>query len=190
MRDRNIVIAILVGSMLALAACGSVNPAGKTEETAEAAAEATTENTTQMPNPWKETADLEEAEKATGIDFEPPVENSLPEGYSLVTYRYMDDLLEAVYEKEDGQIVIRVSKQLSGTDLSGDYNTYSKEWEENFKGLVVNCKGDGTTANVATADLENIHFAVDCNPGEEGKGLDADQLKSLFMGMQAVPLAE
>ena len=47
-----------------------------------------------------------------------------------------------------------------------------------------------TTANVATADLENIHFAVDCNPGEEGKGLDADQLKSLFMGMQAVPLAE
>ena len=53
MRDRNIVIALLAGSMLALAACGSVN-SGKTGSTEEAAAQSTVE----MPNPWSETTDL------------------------------------------------------------------------------------------------------------------------------------
>ena len=107
------------------------------------------------------TADLEEAEKATGIDFEPPVENSLPEGYDLVTYRYMEDLLEAVYQKGNEEIAIRISKERSGIELSGDYNNYSKEWEENYKGLVVTCRGDGTLINCANADLENIHFVVE-----------------------------
>ena len=169
MRDRNIVIAILVGSILALAACGGVNSAktGSTEETA-------AQSTVEMPNPWSETTDLDEAEKATGVDFDPPVDNSL--------------LLEAVYKKGDDEIVIRVSTQVSGIELNGDYNKYSKEWEENFKGLTVNCKGDGTLINCANADVETTHFAVLINPGQEGKGLTADELKSIFMGMQAGPL--
>ena len=94
MRDKNIVIAVLAGSMLALAACGGINSikTGGAEETA-------VQSTVEMPNPWSETADLDEAEKATGVDFDPPVDNSLPEGYEFVTYRYTDKLLEAVYKK-------------------------------------------------------------------------------------------
>jgi len=184
MTDKNIVIGILVTAMLALAACGSANSAGKTET----AAEAKTETVVEMPNPWHETTDLEEAEKATGIDFEPPMENSLPEGYEFVTYRYTEDILEADYQRGEEQLTIRVSTTLSGLELSGDYSEYSKQWEENFKGLVVQCNGDGTLSNLTYADLENIHFAVECNLGEEGKGLSEEELKSLFMGMQAVPL--
>lgn len=183
MRDRNIVIAVLVSSMLALAACGSVN-SGKTGAAEEAAAQGTLE----MPNPWSESTNLDEAAKAAGVDFDPPVENSLPEGYEFVTYRYMDGLLESVYKRGDDEIVIRVSTKLSGAELSGDYNSYSKEWEENFKGLTVKCKGDGTLINCAIADVETTHFAVLINPGQEGKGLSADELKSIFMGMQAGPL--
>lgn len=183
MRDRNIVIAVLVGSMLALAACGGVNSV-KTGSTEEAAAQSTVE----MPNPWSETLDLDEAEKAAGVDYDPPVENSLPEGYEFVTYRYMDGLLEDIYKKGDDEIVIRVSTKVGGKELSGDYNNYSKEWEENFKGLTVKCKGDGTLINCANADVETTHFAVLINPGQEGKGLSADELKSIFMGMQAGPL--
>ena len=105
-----------------------------------------------------------------------------------MTYRYTDKLLEAVYKKGDDEIVIRVSTQVSGIELNGDYNNYSKEWEENFKGLTVKCKGDGTLINCANADVETTHFAVLINPGQEGKGLTADELKSIFMGMQAGPL--
>ena len=80
------------------------------------------------------------------------------------------------------------STKVGGKELSGDYNNYSKEWEENFKGLTVKCKGDGTLINCANADVETTHFAVLINPGQEGKGLTADELKSIFMGMQAGPL--
>ena len=184
MKDKNIVIAILVGSMLALAACGSISQEDKNET----AAEAVTESTVEMPNPWHETADLEEAEKATGVDFEPPVENSLPEGFELVSYRYTDKILEATYSNGDEELVIRVSTTQSGLDLSGDYNAYTKSWEVNFKGLVVKCNGDGTLSNCSYADLENIHFSVLFNAADEGKGLSEEQLKSLFMGMQAKPL--
>lgn len=177
MRDRNIIIAILVCALLALAACGSI---GKKPETDEASV--------QMPNPWTETADLEEAKKATGIDYEPPFEESVPEQLSFKTYRYTDQILETVYEGGGDEMIVRVSKELGGTDLSGDYNTYSKEWDENFKGLEVHCKGDGTYANCASADLEEMHFAILFDAGTEGKGLDSEALKSIFMGMQAVPL--
>ena len=184
MKDKNMVIAILVGSMLALAACGSISQADQNESAAEAGTEATVE----IPNPWHETADLEEAEKATGVDFEPPVENSLPEGFELVSYRYTDKILEATYSKGDEELVIRVSTTQSGLELSGDYNAYTKKWEVNFKGLVVECNGDGTLSNCSYADREDIHFSVLINPGDEGKGLSEEQLKSLFMGMQAMPL--
>lgn len=71
MKDKNIVIAILAGSLIALAACGSVNqhagnnaPAETTVEAkAETEAEPAAEQNVGMPNPWHETADLEEAEK-------------------------------------------------------------------------------------------------------------------------------
>lgn len=198
--NRKWIAVLLAFCMFALAACGGAGAGGsseqaaktETETEAEPAAEpsagSTTEEMVGMINPWTETMDLEEAKKATGIDFEPPVENSLPEGYDLVTYRYMEDLLEAVYQKGDEEIAIRISKERSGIELSGDYNNYSKEWEENYKGLVVTCRGDGTLINCANADLENIHFVVECNAGQEGKGLTTEQLKSIFMGMQAVPL--
>ncbi len=220
MKDKNIVIAILAGSLIALAACGSVNqhagnnapaettveakaeteaepaaaeaekePAAEAGQQETAEAEPAAEQTVGMPNPWHETADLEEAEKGSGVDFDPPVEGALPEGFNLLTYRYTEDIFEAVYQKGEEQLVIRVSTTLGGTELSGDYNKYSKEWEENFKGLVVKCHGDGELSNCSYADLEDIHFAVEYNLGEEGKGLSAEQLKSLFMGMQAIPLA-
>lgn len=184
MKDKNMVIAILVGSMLALAACGSIS---QTEQN-ESAAEAGTEMTVEMPNPWHETTDLEEAEKGSGVDYEPPVENSLPEGFSLASYRYTDKIFEAVYTNGDEELVIRVSTTQSGLELSGDYNAYTRKWEVNFKGLVVECNGDGTLSNCSYADREDIHFSVLFNAGEEGKGLSEEQLKSLFMGMQAVPL--
>ena len=48
MTDKNIVIGILVTAMLALAACGSANSAGKTETAAEAKTETVT-----LSRPWR-----------------------------------------------------------------------------------------------------------------------------------------
>lgn len=179
MRDRNIILIFMLCAALALVACGELNNKNNSD---------TAEETAEIPNPWTETADLEEAEKATGIDFDAPVEGALPDGFTLETYRYTDSILEADYVKGEEKLSVRVSTTLSGLELSGDYTEYSKEWDESLKGLTVHCQGDGTAANCATADLDDIHFAVSCSAGEEGKGLIASQLMDLFMGMQAVPL--
>ena len=143
-----------------------------------------------MANPWTETEDLEEAIAGSGIDFEPPVEEALPVPdfeMHFWKYFYMDGTIEARYENVDNEMVIRASTELSGTDLSGDYNEYSEEWEENFKGLDVTCRGDGEKINCATFGTDEISFSVIFNAGEEGRGITAEELKSLVMGMQAVP---
>ena len=76
----------------------------------------------------------------------------------------------------------------SGIDLNGDYTEYSKEWDVSLNGLTVHCKGDGALVNCANADMEDLHIAVLYNCGEEGRGLDEQNLMTVFTGVQASPL--
>ena len=59
MTDKNIVIGILVTAMLALAACGSANSAGKTETAAEAKTETVVERSAPVSNTPAEKAPAE-----------------------------------------------------------------------------------------------------------------------------------
>ena len=187
MRDKNMIIALLAGGIIALAACsannGSGSPAGQEQESG-----VIVDETVDMPNPWTETAELEEAEKATGIDFEPLFAEAVPEGLNFVTYRYTDTILEAVYQGGDNEMIVRTSTQVDGEALTGDYNAYSKEWDEEIGGSIVHCKGDGKLTNCAYADVRSVHLAVLYNAGEEGKGLDSEGLNAVFTGITAVPM--
>ena len=189
MRDKNIIIALLASGIIALAACsannGSGNQAGQ-ENGSESSV--IVDDTAQMPNPWTDTTELDEAEKATGISFEPLSAEAVPEGLELATYRYTDNILEVVYRGGDNELTVRASTETDGESLTGDYNVYSKEWDEEIDGSIVHCKGDGKHTNCAYADVRSIHLAVMYNPGEEGKGLDTDGLKALFMGIKAAPM--
>ena len=138
MKERIISIVILALSMAVLAACGS--PASGSNETVK------DEEVVNMPNPWQETTDIEEAKKGSGIDLE---------------------------ASEEG---------------NGDYTEYSKEWDVSLNGLTVHCKGDGALVNCANADMEDLHIAVLYNCGEEGRGLDEQNLMTVFTGVQASPL--
>ena len=180
MKAVTISIVILALSMAVLAACGSP-AAGSNDPVKE-------EEVVNMPNPWTETTDLEEAKKGSGIDLNVPEEGTLLDGFTIRTYRYMDDLLEVVYENGENEMTIRVSTQLSGIDLSGDYNEYSKDWDVDLGGLTVHCKGDGTYINCANADMEDLHIAVLYNCGEDGRGLDEQSLMTVLQGVQASPL--
>ena len=140
-----------------------------------------------MPNPWTETADLAEALSIAGLEFDPPIPEALPTGeheVALKTYMAMPGTVTAVYEGQGGEMQVRKALKFTGDDLSGDYNTYSKTWEENFKGLTVKCEGDGTTVNKALFAVGDDSWSVSFNAGEEGKGLTVSELQSLIMGMQ------
>lgn len=178
--DRNIIIVLLILSVAALAACSSTSSGHKAEQKEE--------EVVNMPNPWKETTDIEEAKKGSGIDLEASEEGTLLDGFAVKTYRYMDDLLEVIYENGEDEMVVRLSTKLSGTDLNGDYTEYSKEWDVSLNGLTVHCKGDGTKANCVNADMDDLHIAVLYNCGEEGRGIDEQSLMTVLTGVQAAPL--
>lgn len=144
-----------------------------------------------MANPWQETEDLQEACAGAGIRLDEPIPQALPKDtLEKKPYRYMDGTLELIYADEEDELTLRVSTKQQGFDLTGDYNKYSEEWDENYKGLVAHCRGDGEKINAAVFDGQGCHFAVMYDSGQEGRGLTSDQLKSLVMCIQADPMED
>ena len=155
---------------------------------AESSASFVPESSVGMENPWKETKDLEEAVKGSGIEFDPPEENPVPDAENPIAffeYMYMDGVISVLYEGVDDEMIVRKSNVYEGKEaLAGDYNTYSKIWEENYKGLNVTCEGNGKLISCAYFSSGDMHYSVTFDPGEEDRGLTADQLGSIIMSMQ------
>ena len=142
-----------------------------------------------IANPWFYTTDLSEAIIYSGIDFCPPIDAALPEGFKLVSYgANINGVILAQYESEDRGLVIRKSDRVEGQELSGDYNSYSESWQQNVKGLNVDCFGDGETANLALFSVDYLHYSMSCIDKTyktfEGNGLTADQINSLINSIQ------
>ena len=93
-------------------------------------------------------------------------------------------IIEAQYDVNGVEMTVRKSPTLSGLELSGDYNTYSKTWTVNFKGVNVECNGDGETLNLAYINGVENNYSISYNAGNEGQGLTVDQLQSIVMGLQ------
>ncbi len=170
-------------------AAATANTAAATTQTT-AATEVDDMNTTSsvaassvVISDWTDTADLDNAISISGVSFNPPVSEALPDGVIFFGYRAKSGMIEADYSDEN-TLTIRKSATVSGNDLIGDYSSYSRTWTTSIKGLTVNCRGDGTTINAATFGSAGNYFSVSYNMGEEGKGLTADQLNSLVNGMQ------
>ena len=144
-----------------------------------------------MPNPWLETDDLNDAIKNAGVEFYPPIEEALPTGKHAVnfkTYISTPGTMSVLYESDDNQLMLRKTNgEVSGVELAGDYNKYSKTWEHMFKGLKINLVGDGKTANIAYFDVDKFHYAFSFNPGQEDNGLTLDEINSMVMGMENEP---
>ena len=135
-------------------------------------------------NEWADTTDINTAVSNAGVNFSPPV--AVPDGYNLETYSSRPGIVEARYSDNAGTraLVIRKSATVGGDALSGDYNAYSHTWDITLKGVTVHCKGDGSTANVATIDGPAGHYSIVCHPGQEGRGLTPDQINTIVNGMQ------
>ncbi len=143
-----------------------------------------------LPNPWTMTNSREEAEMISGIELRMPADEQMPRGFVLKNYRAMDGTIEADYSNGEEYMVLRASVNEEGYYLSGDYNKYSRQWEENVKGLRVDCLGDGEKTNVATYTRGNVAFSVTVAAGREGAGLTVDELHTIVLGAQARPVVE
>ena len=79
---------------------------------------------------------------------------------------------------------MRKANSLFGTDLTGDYNSYSSSWDISVKGLTVHCLGDGITSNTSTFTSGSFGYAICFNIGNEGMGLSEDEINSFVNCIQ------
>ena len=135
-----------------------------------------------VANEWSETQELNAAVSGSGVDFTAPAEDAVPAGLQFLNYRYQAGVLELNYAAgaESPVLTIRKSPSRAGTDLSGDYNSYSRVWNLTLNGLTLRCLGDEATVNTATFDVGTDHFSISCNPGQPGQGLTVAQLNALI----------
>ena len=143
------------------------------------------DNSAEIPNPWIETTDLNVAIKNAGVEFGPPIDEALPNDVKLKTYLSTFGTISAIYEGGGDNLIVRKSTTNQDKELTGDYNTYSKTWKHSFKGLIIDFEGDGELANNGWFTIDDDHYAIIFNPGQEGKGLSMDQVNSLVMGMES-----
>lgn len=138
-----------------------------------------------MPNPWVETTDLNVAIKNAGVEFGPPIDEALPNDVKLKTYLSTFGTISAMYEGGGDTLTIRKSTTSQDKELTGDFNEYSKTWKHSFKGLIIEFEGDGELANNGWFTIDDEHYAISFNPGQEGKGLTMDQVNSMINGMES-----
>ena len=136
-----------------------------------------------MPNPWTQTDSFNEAAEVSGVAIHLPEQTDLPQNMELLYYRAVPGTFEADYSDGNEKLMIRASLDDEGYILSGDYNTYTREWEEAFDGVAVNCLGDGTHINVAVFKVGDTAYAVTMACGREGAGFTSDILEKLVTAM-------
>ena len=111
---------------------------------------------TQIPNPFTEYANINEAKKA--ISFEAGLPEKIPAGYEVAYVTTLsDDFLQVRYENAGKEINYRVAK--GNEDISGDYNVYSDTKNVKIGDFDVTLRsGDGKISAIWTKD--NLSYAV------------------------------
>ncbi|MBQ2509570.1 MAG: hypothetical protein II529_01980 [Erysipelotrichaceae bacterium] len=138
---------------------------------------------TGMINPWIETDDLNKAVKEAGVEFNQIASNALPKADNAVsfrTYMSMPGIFSAIFRGNDNEMIIRKSLTLSGRDLAGDFNEYPDVWEEEYKGLKIECEGTEPSINLASFDIAGEHHTITFRGKEEGQGLSIDEITTLM----------
>lgn len=157
---RVITIVACVTMSLSMAACGN-NNSGKTKVKTYDSSETVVNSgeNAQIPNPWTECLDIEEAEKNAGFSFDIP---ETIEGYKIGWIQNLDQsMIEVIYEAVDASDdTIYIRKGSGADDISGDYNSYSESKQIIIDSYDVTMKGDNGTVSLATWTDGEFSYAV------------------------------
>lgn len=155
---------ILLMSVLCLA----IIACGKKEETKQETAETTNviqKESTQIPNPFVEVKNLDEASKIAGFTLEVP---EIYEDYKKQVIQAIEnDMIEVIYlEEESGYEGLRIRKAKGTDDISGDYNEYRNVETVKVGDYDVTEKGDEGNIFIATWTDGTYSYAIDTDRAE------------------------
>ena len=150
---------ILLMSVLCLA----IIACGKKEETKQETAETTNviqKESTQIPNPFVEVKNLDEASKIAGFTLEVP--ETYEDYKKQVIQAIENDMIEVIYlEEESGYEGLRIRKAKGTDDISGDYNEYRNVETVKVGDYDVTEKGDEGNIFIATWNDGTYSYAID-----------------------------
>ena len=169
---------ILLMSVLCLAivACGKKEEAK--QETAETT-NVTQKESTQIPNPFVEVKNLDEASKIAGFSLEVP--ETYEDYKKQVIQAIEDDMIEVIYfEEESENEGLRIRKAKGTDDISGDYNEYKNVETVKVGDYDVTEKSDGKNIFVATWTDGTYSYAIDVDRAE----LSKEDIESLISNIK------
>ena len=150
---------ILLMSVLCLAivACGKKEEAK--QETAETT-NVTQKESTQIPNPFVEVKNLDEASKIAGFSLEVP--ETYEDYKKQVIQAIEDDMIEVIYYDENSEHEgLRIRKAKGTDDISGDYNEYKDVETVKVGDFEIIEKGSEGNISVATWNDGTYSYAID-----------------------------
>ena len=169
---------ILLMSVLCLAivACGKKEEAK--QETAETT-NVTQKESTQIPNPFVEVKNLDEASKIAGFSLEVP--ETYEDYKKQVIQAIENDMIEVIYlEEESGYEGLRIRKAKGTDDISGDYNEYRNVETVKVGDYDVTEKGDEGNIFIATWTDGTYSYAIDTDRAE----LNAEDITNLIANIK------
>ena len=149
---------ILLMSVLCLAivACGKKEEAK--QETAETT-NVTQKESTQIPNPFVEVKNLDEASKIAGFSLEVP--ETYEDYKKQVIQAIEDDMIEVIYYDENSEHEgLRIRKAKGTDDISGDYNEYKDVETVKVGDFEVTEKGSEGNISVAIWNDGTYSYAI------------------------------
>ena len=142
---------------LAIVACGKKEEAK--QETAETT-NVTQKESTQIPNPFVEVKNLDEASKIAGFTLEVP--ETYEDYKKQVIQAIEDDMIEVIYYDENSEHEgLRIRKAKGTDDISGDYNEYKDVETVKVGDFEIIEKGSEGNISVATWNDGTYSYAID-----------------------------
>ena len=169
---------ILLMSVLCLAivACGKKEEAK--QETAETT-NVTQKESTQIPNPFVEVKNLDEASKIAGFSLEVP--ETYEDYKKQVIQAIEDDMIEVIYYDENSEHEgLRIRKAKGTDDISGDYNEYKDVETVKVGDFEIIEKGSEGNISVATWNDGTYSYAIDTDRAE----LNAEDITNLIANIK------
>ena len=168
--------------LLMLLLCMAIIACGKKEETKQETAETTNviqKESTQIPNPFVEVKNLDEASKIAGFTLEVP--ETYEDYKQQVIQAIENDMIEVIYlEEESGYEGLRIRKAKGTDDISGDYNEYRNVETVKVGDYDVTEKGDEGNIFIATWTDGTYSYAIDTDRAE----LNAEDITNLIANIK------
>ncbi|MCI8285359.1 MAG: DUF4367 domain-containing protein [Firmicutes bacterium] len=140
------------------------------------------DDNTQLPNPIKNYATVNEA--VDTLSFDPSVPVQVPEAYSIKSINTIDGkILQIIYigghEKVVGELTFRTAK--GNNDISGDFNVYNEKKTIKIDDIDIKAKGNnGKIYNAIWTEYDTVYTIT------SEKGITSDELKIIIESIKPV----